>query len=59
MECVFFGCVDNVKGYGMWDPTIHKVVVVSSDVIFAGSDVIFVDELQNEKTNDNFTKVLP
>jgi len=30
---VFLGYVDEVKGYRLWDPTTHKLVI-SRDVIF-------------------------
>jgi hypothetical protein len=33
-KCVFLGYADGVKGYRLWDPTAHKVVI-SRDVIFA------------------------
>ena len=32
-RCIFLGYVDRVKGYRMWDPTAHKIVI-SRDVIF-------------------------
>ena len=32
-KCVFLGYADGVKGYRLWDPTAHKVVI-SRDVIF-------------------------
>jgi len=31
---VFLGYADGVKGYRLWDPTAHKVVI-NRDVIFA------------------------
>jgi len=43
------GYADNVKGYRLWDPTAHKVVV-SRDVTFAKN------ELQSKQANDSFTK---
>ncbi|KAI5393803.1 hypothetical protein KIW84_060784 [Lathyrus oleraceus] len=49
MKCIFLGYVDGVKGYRLWDPTSHKVIV-SGDVIFAEN------ELQREKENDNISK---
>jgi hypothetical protein len=33
-KCVFLGYTDGVKGYRLWDPTAHKVVI-NRDVIFA------------------------
>jgi hypothetical protein len=33
-KCVFLGYVDGVKGYRLWDPTAHKIVI-NRDVIFA------------------------
>ena len=42
---VFLGYVDGVKGYHLWDPTTHKVVI--------NKDVIFVeDKMQMEKNNN-------
>ncbi|GJZ86547.1 gag-pol polyprotein [Tanacetum coccineum] len=32
-KCLFLGYADGVKGYRLWDPTAHKVVV-SKDVVF-------------------------
>jgi len=48
-KCIFLGYADNVKGYRLWDPTAHKVVV--------SRDVIFVEnELQSKQSNDRITK---
>ena len=33
-KCVFLGYVDEVKGYRLWDPTAHKVII-NRDEIFA------------------------
>ena len=41
---VFLGYADGVKGYRLWDPTAHKVVI-SRDVIFAE------DKMQMEEHN--------
>ncbi|KAH9681106.1 hypothetical protein KPL71_026832 [Citrus sinensis] len=32
-RCIFLGYADGVKGYRLWDPTAHKIVI-SRDVIF-------------------------
>jgi len=48
-KCRFLGYADNVKGYLLWDPTAHKVVV-SRDVTFAEN------ELQSKQSNDSLTK---
>ncbi|GJV06667.1 gag-pol polyprotein [Tanacetum coccineum] len=32
-KCLFFGYADGVRGYCLWDPTTHKLVV-SRDVVF-------------------------
>ncbi|RDY13069.1 hypothetical protein CR513_02055, partial [Mucuna pruriens] len=48
-KCIFLGYADNVKGYRLWDPTAHKVIV-SRNVVFAEN------ELQNEQTNNSNTK---
>jgi len=45
-KCIFFGYADNVKGYCLWDPISHKVIV-SRNVVFAEN------ELQSEQTNDS------
>ncbi|RDX72698.1 hypothetical protein CR513_47774, partial [Mucuna pruriens] len=47
-KCIFLGYADNVKGYRLWDPTAHKVIV-SRNVVFAEN------ELQNEQTNNSTT----
>jgi hypothetical protein len=44
-KCVFLGYDDGVKGYRLWDPTAHKVVI-SKDVIFAK------DKMQMEEHNN-------
>jgi len=43
-KCVFLGYANGVKGYCLWDPTAHKVVI-SRDVIFAE------DKMQMEENN--------
>jgi transposase InsO family protein len=43
-KCIFLGYADGVKGYRLWDPTAHKVVI-SRDVIFAE------DKMQMEENN--------
>jgi hypothetical protein len=43
-KCVFLGYANGVKGYRLWDPTAHKVVI-SRDVIFAE------DKMQMEENN--------
>ena len=43
-RCIFLGYADGVKGYRLWDPTAHKVVI-SRDVIFVE------DQLQKEEDN--------
>ena len=41
---VFLGYADRVKGYHLWDPTAHKMVI-NKDVIFAE------DKMQIEENN--------
>ncbi|TXG73740.1 hypothetical protein EZV62_002319 [Acer yangbiense] len=45
-RCIFLGSADGVKGYHLWDPTTHKVVI--------SKDVIFVED-QLQKEEDNIT----
>ncbi|KAK0592765.1 hypothetical protein LWI29_024958 [Acer saccharum] len=45
-RCIFLGYADGVKGYRLWDPTAHKVVI--------SRDVIFVED-QLQKEEDNIT----
>ena len=43
-KCVFLGYADGLKGYRLWDPTTHKVVI--------NIDVIFVkDKIQMKEYN--------
>ncbi|KAH9745940.1 hypothetical protein KPL70_004260 [Citrus sinensis] len=49
MRCIFLGYVDGVKGYRLWDPTAHKIVI--------NKDVIFVeDQLQRRNKDDSTVK---
>ncbi|GJW52503.1 gag-pol polyprotein [Tanacetum coccineum] len=48
-KCLFLGYADGVKGYRLWDPTAHKVVV-SRDVVF------MEDKIQENEEGDSTTK---
>lgn len=48
-KCLFLGYADGVKGYRLWDPTAHKVVI-SRDVVFTE------DKLQENGEDDSTTK---
>ncbi|GKE02786.1 gag-pol polyprotein [Tanacetum coccineum] len=48
-KCLFLGYADGVKGYRLWDPTAHKVVV-SRDVVF------MKDKIQENKEGDRTTR---
>ncbi|KAH9682249.1 hypothetical protein KPL71_027276 [Citrus sinensis] len=48
-RCIFLGYADEVKGYRLWDPTAHKIVI-SRDVIFVK------DQLQRRDENDSTAK---
>ena len=46
-KCIFLGYGDRIKGYRLWNPTIHKFVITR--------DVIVADKTlqMEEKENDN------
>ncbi|KAH9734072.1 Integrase catalytic domain-containing protein [Citrus sinensis] len=48
-RCIFLGYADGVKGYRLWDPTAHKIVI-SRNVIFVE------DQLQMGDENDSTAK---
>ncbi|KAH9681067.1 Integrase catalytic domain-containing protein [Citrus sinensis] len=48
-RCIFLGYADGVKGYRLWDPTAHKIVI-SRDVIF------IEDQLQRKDEDDSTVK---
>ncbi|KAH9754808.1 cysteine-rich receptor-like protein kinase 8 [Citrus sinensis] len=48
-RCIFLGYADGVKGYRLWDPTAHKIVI-SRDVIFVE------DQLQMKDEDDSTVK---
>ncbi|KAH9671607.1 hypothetical protein KPL70_017434 [Citrus sinensis] len=48
-KCIFLGYADGVKGYRLWDPTAHKIVI-SRDVIF------IEDQLQRRDEDDSRVK---
>ncbi|KAH9681068.1 hypothetical protein KPL71_026802 [Citrus sinensis] len=48
-RCIFLRYVDGVKGYRLWDPTAHKIVI-SRDVIF------IEDQLQRKDEDDSIVK---
>ncbi|GJX70933.1 retrovirus-related pol polyprotein from transposon TNT 1-94 [Tanacetum coccineum] len=47
-KCLFLGYADGVKGYRLWDPTAHKVVVNRDDVFME-------DKIQENKEGDSTT----
>ena len=49
MRCIFLGYADGVKGYHLWDPTAHKIVI-STNVIFVE------DQLQRKNIDDSTLK---
>ena len=48
-RCIFLGYANRVKGYRLWDPTAHKIVI-SKDVIFVE------DQLKRRDEDDNTIK---
>ncbi|KAH9671138.1 hypothetical protein KPL70_017236 [Citrus sinensis] len=48
-RCIFLGYADRVKGYRLWDPTTHNIVI-SKDVIF------IEDQLQRRDEDDSKVK---
>ena len=50
-KCIFLGYADGVKGYRLWDPTAHKVII--------SRDVIFTENKVQEKENDSTSKEKP
>ena len=32
-KCIFLGYADKVKGYRLWDPTAHKVIISRDAII--------------------------
>ncbi|KAH9657251.1 hypothetical protein KPL70_022991 [Citrus sinensis] len=49
IRCIFLGYADGVKGYRLWDPTAHKIVI-SRNVIF------IKDQLQRRDEDDGTAK---
>ncbi|KAH9689148.1 Integrase catalytic domain-containing protein [Citrus sinensis] len=47
-RCIFLGYADGVKGYRLWDPTAHKIVI--------SRDVIFVEDQLQMRDEDDGTK---
>ncbi|KAH9670656.1 hypothetical protein KPL70_017059 [Citrus sinensis] len=46
--CIFLGYADRIKGYRMWDPTAHKIVI--------SRDVIIVEDQLQRRDEDDGTK---
>lgn len=55
-KCIFLGYADGVKGYRLWDPTAHKVVI-SRDVIFAEDKLQVKGDEGTVKDNSETTTV--
>jgi hypothetical protein len=53
---IFVGYGDGVKGYRLWDPTAHKIII-SRDVVFDESPLIKSDivevEMKQEQVPQN------
>lgn len=50
-KCLFLGYAEGIKGYRLWDPTTHKLII--------SRDVIFVEnQLQLKEENDSTKKSL-
>ncbi|KAE8657742.1 hypothetical protein F3Y22_tig00116983pilonHSYRG00074 [Hibiscus syriacus] len=49
-KCKFLGYANGVKGYRLWDPTAHKVII--------SRDVIFVEDKLQRKEEDDSTEKL-
>ncbi|KAI9182157.1 hypothetical protein LWI28_022631 [Acer negundo] len=47
-RCIFLGYANGVKGYRLWDPTAHKVIVTR--------EVIFVENQLQRERDDNTSK---
>ncbi|XP_073148775.1 retrovirus-related Pol polyprotein from transposon TNT 1-94 isoform X1 [Henckelia pumila] len=48
-KCIFLGYADGVKGFRLWDPTVHKLII-SRDVIFEEDKVKGDKGILNSKT---------
>lgn len=46
-KCLFLGYADRVKGYCLWDPTAHKVII--------SRDMVFVEDKQLIEEGDDST----
>ena len=46
-KCIFLGYADGVKGYHLWDPTAHKIVI--------SRYVIFVEDQLQKRDEDDAT----
>ena len=44
-KCIFLGYLDGVKGYCLWDPTTHNVII--------NKDVTFVEDMLQSNEGDN------
>ncbi|KAH9707030.1 Integrase catalytic domain-containing protein [Citrus sinensis] len=48
-RCIFLGYADGVKGYRLWDPTTHKIVI-------SRDDIFVEDQLQRKDGDDGTVK---
>ncbi|KAH9704158.1 hypothetical protein KPL70_011349 [Citrus sinensis] len=55
-RCIFLGYADGVKGYRLWDPTAHKIVI-RRDVIFIEDQLQMRDE--DDGTAKEKSKIVP
>lgn len=55
-KCLFLGYAEGIKGYRLWDPTTHKLII-SRDVIFVENQLQLKEENDSTKKSSETTTV--